>query len=71
MAEALASSDVLKTVHEYQARLQAIWQKAGASQEALLQALQDWCQQAEATGIESLRDFAMRLKGYELKPFAG
>lgn len=69
--EALASSDALKTVHEYQARLQAIWQKAGASQDALLQALQDWCLQAEATGIERLQEFANSLKRYELKPFAG
>jgi len=52
LREALASSDVLKTVHESQARLQAIWHKAGASQEALLAALQDWCHQAEASGID-------------------
>ena len=71
LREALASSDVLKTVHESQARLQAIWHKAGASQEALLAALQDWCHQAEASGIECLQEFATRLRGYELKPGVG
>ena len=71
VSAALAASDALVTVHDYQVRLQAIWQKAGASQDALLAALQDWCHQAEATGNEYLQAFATRLKGYELKPFAG
>lgn len=70
LREALETSDVLKTVHEYEERLRAIWLKAGASQEALLQALQQWCQAAEQSGVERLREFALRLRGYELKPYA-
>lgn len=71
VAAALASSDSLKTVYELQTQLQAIWHKAGASQEALLQALQDWCKQAEASGIECLQEFADKLRGYHLQPFNG
>ena len=71
VAAALAHSDALGTVYEFQDRLQAIWHKAGASQDALLQALEDWCRQAEATGIERLEEFAARLQGYALKPFPG
>ena len=71
VAAALASSEALKTVYELQAQLQAIWHKAGASQEALLQALQEWCNRAEATGIECLEEFAARLRGYHLLPFHG
>lgn len=71
VSAALASSESLKIVYELQNQLQAIWHKAGASQEALLLALQDWCRRAEATGIECLQEFAARLKGYQLKPFAG
>lgn len=71
VAEAVASSEALQTVYEFQHRLQSIWQAAGANQEALKQALQDWCRQAEDTGIEYLQIFAARLRGYELKPFPG
>ena len=69
VAAALAHSDALQTVYDFQGRLQGIWHKAGASQDALLQALEDWCRQAEATGIERLEEFAARLQGYRLKPF--
>ena len=68
---ALSTSETLNTVYELQSELQEIWHKAGASQEALLQALQDWCKQAEATGIVCLQEFADKLRGYHLKPFNG
>ncbi len=71
VAAALATSESLNTVYELQNQLQDIWKKAGASQEALLASLQDWCNHAEATGIECLEEFAARLRGYELKPFNG
>ncbi|NND89780.1 MAG: acyl-CoA desaturase [Granulosicoccus sp.] len=71
VSAALASSETLNTVYELQSQLQAIWHKAGASQESLLHALQDWCRRAEATGIECLEEFAARLHGYHLKPFNG
>ena len=71
VAAALAVSESLQTTYELQGQLQAIWHKAGANQEVLLHALQEWCKRAEATGIESLEEFAARLQGYELKPFKG
>ena len=71
VAAALEHSDTLQTVYDFQRRLQGIWHKAGASQEALLQALQDWCREAQASGIECLEEFAARLQGYGLKPFPG
>ena len=71
VSAALAHSDALQTVYDFQRQLQAIWHGAGASQEALLQALQDWCREAEATGIERLEEFAARLRGYGLKPSPG
>jgi len=71
VATALKGRDALGTVYEFQDRLQAIWQAAGASQESLKIALQEWCRQAEETGIECLQEFAGRLRGYALKPFPG
>jgi len=64
----LEQSDQLKTVYEYRAKLQDIWQMANASHERLVQALQEWCVQAENSGIDSLQEFATRLRGYSLKP---
>ena len=46
----------------------AVWNRSAASHEALLKALQDWCQQAEATGVRALQEFSQRLKGYSLQP---
>jgi len=69
VAAALATSESLQTVYTLQNELQAIWSKAEASQEALLESLQGWCKEAEATGIECLEEFAARLHGYQLKPF--
>jgi len=37
-------------------------------QEKLMQALQDWCAQAEASGVRALQEFARSLRGYSLKP---
>ncbi len=62
----LSRSQVLKTVIQHRQRLQAVWARSTASHEHLLQALQDWCTQAEATGIKALQDFAQALRGYTL-----
>lgn len=63
---ALDESELLRTVVEYRSQLQSIWQIAGASQERLQEALQDWCNQAEQSGIRTLEEFASRLRGYSL-----
>ncbi len=63
----LDNNAALQTVYEYKQRLQQLWQQRTASQEVLEQALQEWCRQAEATGIQALKDFAAVLPGYTLK----
>ena len=57
----------LRTVYQYREQLQGIWNRSAASHEHLVQALQDWCQRAEATGVQALQEFARRLKGYSLQ----
>lgn len=64
----LGQSQTLATVYQFRERLQAIWGRSTASQEVLLGALQDWCHQAEATGIAALAGFARNLKGFSLQP---
>jgi stearoyl-CoA desaturase (delta-9 desaturase) len=54
----------LRVVYQFRVKLQDIWSRSTASQKELIEALQEWCQQAEATGIETLRRFSQRLKTY-------
>lgn len=67
LQRALSSSQRLQTVYEYRLKLQAIWNKTTASHEKLVAALQDWCAQAEASGIKTLQDFAHSLRSYTIK----
>lgn len=60
----LQKRQTLKLVYSYRVALQDIWSRTAASQKELLEALQQWCKQAEATGIDSLRQFAKKLKAY-------
>ena len=64
---ALSRSQKLTTVYEYKTRLQELWQRSHTSQDSLLHHLQDWCKQAEETGIKGLQDFARSLKGYTIQ----
>ena len=68
LAQLLERSPTLATVVDYRRRLQDVWERTAASQEALLQSLQDWCRQAEGTGIRALADFAHSLRSYTLQP---
>lgn len=57
----------LQVVYEFQQRLQDLWQQRTATPERLLNALQQWCHEAEASGIEALGEFARKLRRYTLK----
>ena len=70
LQNALAESQALAVVYEYKQRLQAIWQERSMTQENLLQALEDWCRQAEQSGIRSLQEFARKLQTYSMAPVA-
>ena len=63
---ALAHSGKLRTVYTMKEKLQQIWQQSAATQDQLRHALEDWCRQAEATGIQALREFASKLPTYAL-----
>jgi stearoyl-CoA desaturase (delta-9 desaturase) len=62
----LAESRVLDTVYNMRQELTALWERSSASKEQLLKQLQDWCNRAEASGIEALREFSLRLRGVGL-----
>ena len=68
LQELLQDSEALHTVYEFQGRLQQLWNETYASHERLVQALTQWCKEAEATGIRVLQTFAQGLRGYALQP---
>ena len=68
LQELLDQSDALNVVYEYRQRLQELWMQKTISQEAMLEALQEWCQQAEQSGVEALQEFATTVRSYSMMP---
>ncbi|MDB6096118.1 MAG: fatty acid desaturase [Francisellaceae bacterium] len=62
----LQQNKSLEVVYQFRKRLQEIWGRTTANQKELIDALHEWCQQAERTGIKKLQDFTRYLKGYSL-----
>ncbi len=63
---ALSLSPALTASYNAKLALQELWTRSTLNSELLLQQLEDWCIQAESSGIEALEDFAFRLRGYRL-----
>ncbi len=66
LEQILARSQQLQVVYQFREQLRQIWERNAPSQEALLKALQDWCQRAETTGIHALEAFSRNLRGLSL-----
>ena len=64
LAALLEQSNALRVVYDFQKKLEGLWLKKSATKESLLQDLQEWCHQAEATGIRALQEFTYRLRSY-------
>jgi stearoyl-CoA desaturase (delta-9 desaturase) len=56
----------LQSAKHFGEQLQVIWSKTTATQKELLEALQEWCHQAEGTGIQKLQEFVSYLRGYTI-----
>ena len=66
LAEAFAANPALARLHALQRDLAALWARSTVSRDQLLAQLGDWCQRAEASGLQPLRDFSMRLRSYSV-----
>ena len=64
---ALQQSPELKTVCQFREKLQAIWNRTTASHKELIDALQEWCKQAEQSGIAALQEFATYVRNYTVR----
>jgi fatty-acid desaturase len=60
----IACSPKIAQIYDLRLRLQDVWSKRGGNAEEMLQALKQWCIDAEATGIQALRDFVSELRSY-------
>jgi stearoyl-CoA desaturase (delta-9 desaturase) len=59
----------LATVYQFRERLRELWSgAANVSNEKLVAQLRQWCNEAEASGIKALQDFARKLRGYAIAP---
>lgn len=63
LEELLSRSQTLKTLCTMRQELINLWE-SNHSREQLQGRLQDWCRQAEASGIQSLKDISLRLRSY-------
>jgi stearoyl-CoA desaturase (Delta-9 desaturase) len=62
LAQARAASPVLDKMVTMREELRQLWLNTSLSREQLIQDLQAWCHQAEASGIAALSEFSMRLR---------
>jgi fatty-acid desaturase len=64
--ELVNSNPTIRTIYEFRVRLQSVWAKRGGNAEEMLAALKQWCLDAEATGIQALKDFVADLRTYAM-----
>ncbi|HZX22962.1 MAG TPA: fatty acid desaturase [Woeseiaceae bacterium] len=65
----LARNPRLATVYQFRERLRELWSGAtNVSNDKLVAQLRQWCNEAEASGIKALQDFARTLRGYAIAP---
>jgi stearoyl-CoA desaturase (delta-9 desaturase) len=55
-------SETIRTAYAMRQELAALWERSALSAEQLLAMLRKWCDRAEASELQGLRDFAQRLR---------
>jgi stearoyl-CoA desaturase (delta-9 desaturase) len=64
LAKALSESKALAKIYAMREDLSKLWSRSTESSDQLLARLQEWCVQAERSGIESLARFSFTLRRY-------
>jgi len=62
------NNEVLQKIYEQRLRLQDIWSRTSQNSQEMLEALKQWCHDAEQSGIDALQEFAAKLRTYSLQP---
>ena len=66
LQQLLAGHQALATVYQFKQSLLDLWERTTHSQEARLEAVQEWITHAEKTRVVALAEFAQRLRGYSM-----
>ncbi len=61
---ALQASPALHTTWSMRQELARLWERSTLNTEQLVHQLKDWCERAEKSGVEPLKDFSLRLRSY-------
>ena len=64
---ALQGSHLLETVYHFKKQLKTLWTHSAGNNASRLEGLEQWCRDAERSGIQALREFADMLRGYTLQ----
>lgn len=64
----LQNHKMMQVVYQFKERLHDLWAQTTLKEKEMVEALQKWCQEAEATGVSALREFSEHLKSLTLKP---
>ncbi|MBL4660663.1 MAG: fatty acid desaturase [Alcanivoracaceae bacterium] len=61
------TSPTIETIIKYRDELKEIWESKGKSTDQMIEAIREWCQKAEKSGVEVLQVYAKKLQTYRLK----
>lgn len=62
------NNETLAKIYQARLKLQAIWSRASANSDEMMEALTQWMQEAQESGIRSLQEFADKLRSYTVAP---
>ncbi len=65
--EYINTSPTIETIIKYRDELKEIWEAKGKTTEQMIEALKEWCQNAEKSGVKVLQEYAQKLQTYRLK----
>ena len=68
LQEVVKERPLLAVVCDFRNRLANVLERGNGNADTVLTNLQEWCREAEATGIRALQEFSVRLRGYALVP---
>lgn len=63
----LAKHQPMQVVYQFKEQLQNLWAQTSLKEKEMVEALQKWCAEAEATGVSTLKEFAAYIKTLTLK----
>lgn len=63
----ITTSPTIETIIKYRDDLKEIWESKGKSTDQMIEAIKEWCNNAEKSGVEALQVYAKKLQTYRLK----